>query len=80
MPKPRSLQVSLEATAVYHCISRCVRRAFLCGQDRLTGKNFDHRKQWLVDRMQELAGIFALDLCAYSVLRNHVLCAAAHKT
>ena len=71
MPKPRSLQVSLEATAVYHCISRCVRRAFLCGQDRLTGKNFDHRKQWLVDRMQELAGIFALDLCNYAVLSNH---------
>ena len=71
MPTPRAQQVSLEATAVYHCINRCVRRAFLCGQDHLTGKNFDHRKQWLVDRLHELSAIFALDVCGYSVLSNH---------
>ena len=71
MPTPRAQQVSLEATPLYHCISRCVRRAYLCGQDPLTGKNFDHRKQWLVDRLHELATIFALDVCGYSVLSNH---------
>ena len=71
MPKPRTQQVSLEATAYYHCISRCVRRAFLCGQDPLTGKSFDHRKQWLVDRMKQLATIFAIDICSYGLLSNH---------
>ena len=71
MPRPRAQQVSLEATAYYHCISRCVRRAFLCGQDPLTGQSFDHRKQWLVERMKELAAIFAIDICSYGLLSNH---------
>jgi hypothetical protein len=71
MPKPRAQRVSLEATAYYHCISRCVRRAFRCGTDRLTGKSFDHRKQWLAERMQELSAIFAIDICAYGLMSNH---------
>lgn len=71
MAKARRDIVSVEATSYYHCISRCVRRAFLCGHDRLSERNFDHRKQWLVERMKELATIFAIDVCAYAVLSNH---------
>ncbi|MBI3783425.1 MAG: transposase [Deltaproteobacteria bacterium] len=71
MPRPRAQLVSLAATPYYHCISRCVRRAFLCGQDPLTGSSFDHRKQWLADRMQLLSQIFAVDVCAYGLMSNH---------
>ena len=49
MTRPRSQLESLEATPYYHCISRRVRRAFLCGENRFTGKSFDHRKPCLVE-------------------------------
>jgi hypothetical protein len=57
MTKPRSSFVSLEDTSWYHCVSRCVRRAFLCGFDSSSGKDFDHRRQWIVDRMKQLTEI-----------------------
>ena len=71
MTRPRSQIVSLADTPYYHCISRCVRRAFLCGDDRYSGQNFDHRKPWLVDRMALLAEVYAIDIAAYAVMSNH---------
>jgi REP element-mobilizing transposase RayT len=57
---------------VYHCINRCVRRAFLCGQDPVSGKDFEHRRQWIQDRMQFLAGQFGVDVLGFAVLSNHL--------
>ncbi len=67
----RNQQVSLSNTRYYHCISRCVRRAFLCGFDVLTGKNYDHRKRWMIQRIHELASVFTIRICAYAFMSTH---------
>ena len=71
MTRPRSSQISLADTPYYHCIARCVRRAFLCGDDYYTGKNFEHRRQWLLQRIRLQASVFAVDICAYAIMHNH---------
>ena len=71
MTRPRSTLVSVSDTPWYHCVTRCVRRAFLCGEDRATGKNYEHRRGWIADRIKQLAGIYAIDIAGYAVMSNH---------
>ena len=71
MTQKRESLISLEATPYYHCYVRCVRRAYLCGEDASSGKNFDHRKQWIVSRLRFLSYVYAIDICAYAVMSNH---------
>jgi len=68
----RSRLVSNDQEEIHHCISRCVRRAFLCGRDAVTQRDYEHRKLWLAQRLKELAGIFFIDVCGYSVMDNHM--------
>lgn len=66
MTMPRRVLVDVQVTRYYHCISRCVRRALLCGE------GFEHRKQWIEDRLQLLAENFALSVCGFAVMDNHL--------
>ena len=71
MTKARKSIINVSDTPYYHCMGRCVRRAFLCGEDELTGKDYSHRKQWIVDKLSELTAVFMIDVCAYEVMSNH---------
>ena len=71
MAVARKRQISLVDTKYYHCISRCVRRAFLCGEDRFTGKPYAHRRGWVEEKLLMLAKVFCIDVCAYAVMSNH---------
>jgi hypothetical protein len=68
---PRKLVWDETDVGVFHCINRCVRRAFLCGADAVSGQNFEHRRQWIQDRLEGLAGLFALDVLGFAVMSNH---------
>ncbi|GIU46662.1 transposase [Shewanella algidipiscicola] len=72
MPRPRRTQISLEDTPYYHCCSRVVRRAFLCGDDAYSGKNYDHRRSWIESLLFELTAAFAIDVAAFAVMSNHL--------
>ena len=73
MPKFARKDVVVEGeVGIYHSWSRCVRRAYLCGHDPVTGRDFSHRKDWIVTRLKLFARCFAVDVCDYSIMSNHL--------
>ena len=69
MPISRSELVDPDTPGLYHCVSRCVRRAHLCGGER---GEYEHRRAWLEQRLRELTGLFAIDVVAFAVMANHL--------
>ncbi|MFT6952587.1 MAG: hypothetical protein ACJAUL_003755 [Paraglaciecola sp.] len=62
MPQPRKSQVSLIDTFYYHCVSCCVRHSFLCGKNKYSGQNYEHRRGWVEGRLLFLSAAFAIDI------------------
>ncbi|MDO6706888.1 transposase [Photobacterium sp. 1_MG-2023] len=71
MTRARNQQICLDATEYYHCVSRCVRSAFLCGVDKETGVSYEHRRGWVEERLFALTQVFCIDICAYAIMSNH---------
>lgn len=72
MTTPRREVYEPDRVGVYHCISRCVRRAFLCGFDSRSGISFEHRRAWVRDRLAFLVEVFSIEIVAYAVMSNHL--------
>lgn len=73
MPRINRFEICApDEVQVFHLMNRCVRSSFLCGEDPVTGRDYSHRKEWIRARLEELAGIFALDVMGYAVMSNHL--------
>ncbi len=66
MGYPRARIVDSSTSGFYHCISRCVRRAFLCGGEH------DYRRQWIQERLADLLDVFTIEVCSYTIMSNHL--------
>lgn len=70
--RPRKDIIREDQVGYYHCYNRCVRRSFFCGVDPLTGNDYEHRKGWIQQRLEQLAGAFAVEVCDFSTMDNHL--------
>src|SRR5688572_24854597 len=71
MTYARKTLISLQDTPYYHVVARCVRRAWLWGVDDYAGRDYSHRKAWVLERVARLTQLFTIEACAYAVMSNH---------
>jgi REP element-mobilizing transposase RayT len=71
MATARSQTVFPEETQILHIWCRVVRKSFLCGFDRLLNRDYDHRKEWVREKIKFSAEIYAIDVITFAILDNH---------
>ena len=71
MTRPRSQLIDRENGGFYHLGSRCVRRAMLCGEDPVTGRDFSYRRAWIENLLLSLTEVFTVEVCSFAVMSNH---------
>ncbi len=71
MTTARRQHICLTETSYYHCFSRCVRRAFLCGVDALSDKSNQHRREWVERQILAQSQAFCVDVAGYAIMSNH---------
>ena len=54
MANPRSEVVHEGVEGLYHCFTRCVRHAFLCGYDQYSGHSYKHRREWIRSKLKRI--------------------------
>ncbi len=73
MPRTPRIEVfDPSEVCIVHAVQRCVRRAFLAGKDHVSGKDYEHRREWIRRRLEGLAAVFGIDVLAYAILSNHL--------
>jgi hypothetical protein len=70
--RPRRDIIDESVVGIYHCTARCVRRAFLCGKDSYTGKDYSHRKTWVRERLVQLSAIMAVESSFFAAMDDHL--------
>ncbi|GAK84573.1 mobile element protein [Vibrio ponticus] len=71
MTTARNQQIAVDVTPYYHCVSRCVRRSYLCGIDPLTEQSYEHRREWIKQKIYALSQVYCIDICAHAIMSNH---------
>lgn len=73
MPRPRRDEVlPPDEVCFAHCYNRFVQGSYLSGVDQATGKDYSYRKDWITQRIEQLASIFLIDILAFAVMDNHL--------
>ena len=73
MARKRRRDVIDESTVgAYHVWTRTARRAFLLGEDQATRRDFNHRKELIRRRIEDLCSVYAVECCDHTVLDNHL--------